>query len=74
MVHVLGLVGGLLYSLHAGVNLTIPSRMTADGILSTVAASSQPTTMLGVPFHIELLASVQRAAGAAAAHRHDHWR
>ncbi|HEY1918611.1 MAG TPA: long-chain fatty acid--CoA ligase [Streptosporangiaceae bacterium] len=58
MVHVLGLVGGLLYSLHAGVNLTIPSRMTADGILSTVAAGSQPTTLLGVPFHIELLASV----------------
>jgi acyl-coenzyme A synthetase/AMP-(fatty) acid ligase len=59
MVHVLGLVGGLLYSLHAGVNLTIPARMTADGILSTVAASELPTTLLGVPFHIELLASVQ---------------
>jgi acyl-coenzyme A synthetase/AMP-(fatty) acid ligase len=58
MVHVLGLVGGLLYSLHAGVTLTIPARMTADGILSTVAAGSQPTTLLGVPFHIELLASV----------------
>jgi acyl-coenzyme A synthetase/AMP-(fatty) acid ligase len=60
MVHVLGLVGGLLYSLHAGVNLTIPARMTADGILSAVAASSQPTTLLGVPFHIELLASVRQ--------------
>jgi acyl-coenzyme A synthetase/AMP-(fatty) acid ligase len=59
MVHVLGLVGGLLYSLHAGVNLTIPARMTADGILSAVAATSQPTMLLGVPFHIELLASVQ---------------
>jgi acyl-coenzyme A synthetase/AMP-(fatty) acid ligase len=59
MVHVLGLVGGLLYGLHAGVNLTIPARMTADGILSTVAAGSQPTTLLGVPFHIELLASVR---------------
>ena len=59
MVHVLGLVGGLLYSLHAGVNLTIPARMTADGILSAVAAGSRPTTLLGVPFHIELLASVQ---------------
>jgi acyl-coenzyme A synthetase/AMP-(fatty) acid ligase len=32
--------------------------MTADGILSTVAAGSQPTTLLGVPFHIELLGSV----------------
>jgi acyl-coenzyme A synthetase/AMP-(fatty) acid ligase len=60
MVHVLGLVGGLLYGLHAGVNLTIPARMTADGILSAVAAGSQPTTLLGVPFHIELLASVQQ--------------
>jgi 3-hydroxy-4-methylanthranilate adenylyltransferase len=59
MVHVLGLVGGLLYSLHAGVTLTIPARMTADGILSTVAAGPQPTTLLGVPFHIELLASVR---------------
>jgi hypothetical protein len=58
MVHVLGLVGGLLYGLHAGVTLTIPARMTADGILSTVGAGSQPTTLLGVPFHIELLASV----------------
>jgi acyl-coenzyme A synthetase/AMP-(fatty) acid ligase len=60
MVHVLGLVGGLLYSLHAGLNLTIPARMTADGILSTVADGSQPTTLLGVPFHIELLASVRQ--------------
>jgi 3-hydroxy-4-methylanthranilate adenylyltransferase len=60
MVHVLGLVGGLLYGLHAGVTLTIPARMTADGILSTVAAGSRPTTLLGVPFHIELLASVQQ--------------
>jgi acyl-coenzyme A synthetase/AMP-(fatty) acid ligase len=60
MVHVLGLVGGLLYSLHAGVTLTIPARMTADGILSTVAAGVQPTTLLGVPFHIELLASVRQ--------------
>ena len=60
MVHVLGLVGGLLYSLHAGVQLTIPARTTADGILSAVAASSQPTTLLGVPFHIELLASVRQ--------------
>ncbi len=58
MVHVLGLVGGLLYSLHARVNLTIPPRLTTGSILSTVAAGSQPTTVLGVPFHIELLASV----------------
>jgi acyl-coenzyme A synthetase/AMP-(fatty) acid ligase len=60
MVHVLGLVGGLLYSLHAGVQLTIPARTTADGILSAVAASDRPTTLLGVPFHIELLAAVRQ--------------
>jgi acyl-coenzyme A synthetase/AMP-(fatty) acid ligase len=60
MVHVLGLVGGLLYGLHAGVQLTIPARTTADGILSAVAADKMPTTVLGVPFHIELLASVLR--------------
>src|SRR5258706_15252941 len=31
--------------------------MTVDGILSGVAASGGPTTLLGVPFHIELLSS-----------------
>ena len=58
MVHVLGLVGGLLYSLHAGVQLVLPSRMTAEAILAAVAAGPEPTTLLGVPFHIELLAAV----------------
>ena len=59
MVHVLGLVGGLLYGLAAGVDLTIPARMTIDGVLSAVGADPRPTTLLGVPFHIELLAAVQ---------------
>ncbi|CAG6398390.1 fatty acid--CoA ligase family protein [Streptomyces cocklensis] len=58
MVHVLGLVGGLLHSLHAGVQLAFPARMTGEGILATVAAGPQPTTLLGVPFHIELLSWV----------------
>lgn len=58
MVHVLGLVGGLLYGLHANVRLDVPARMTTDSILATVAAGGAPTTILGVPFHIELLASV----------------
>lgn len=58
MVHVLGLVGGLLYGLHAGVQLVLPERMTAEAILTAVAAGPEPTTLLGVPFHIELLASV----------------
>jgi len=55
MVHVLGLVGGLLYSLHAGVQLALPERTSAEGILATVAAGPEPATLLGVPFHIELL-------------------
>jgi acyl-coenzyme A synthetase/AMP-(fatty) acid ligase len=60
MVHVLGLVGGLLYSLHARVRLAFPWRVTGEGILSTVAAGPEPTTLLGVPFHIELLTWVAR--------------
>jgi acyl-coenzyme A synthetase/AMP-(fatty) acid ligase len=58
MVHVLGLVGGLMYGLHAGAQVAIPERMTAEGILATVAAGRAPTTLLGVPFHLELLGSV----------------
>jgi 3-hydroxy-4-methylanthranilate adenylyltransferase len=58
MVHVLGLVGGLLYSLNAGVLLEVPQLMTPRGILETVAADPSPATLLGVPYHIELLTSV----------------
>ena len=61
VVHVLGLVGGLLYCLHAGTELAIPERLTTDAILKLVAASEKRTTLLGVPFHIELLASVTDA-------------
>ncbi|MFE9655129.1 class I adenylate-forming enzyme family protein [Micromonospora sp. NPDC006431] len=57
MVHVLGLVGGLLYGLHAGVELVPPERLTGDAILAAVAAQDTPATVLGVPFHIGLLAS-----------------
>jgi acyl-coenzyme A synthetase/AMP-(fatty) acid ligase len=55
MVHVLGLVGGLLHCLHAGVRLAFPERLTADGIRDAVAAGAEPTMLLGVPFHAELL-------------------
>lgn len=58
MVHVLGLVGGLLYGLHAGVELVPPRRLTGDSILDAVASGSTPATVLGVPFHIGLLNSV----------------
>lgn len=57
VVHVLGLVGGLLHGLSAGVPLAFADRLTGDGILATVAADPRPTTVLGVPFHAELLAA-----------------
>ncbi|WP_344442717.1 fatty acid--CoA ligase family protein [Kitasatospora nipponensis] len=56
VVHVLGLVGGLLNSLHARVPLTVPERMTPAGILAAIAEDDRPTTVIGVPFHAELLA------------------
>ncbi|MFE9425639.1 class I adenylate-forming enzyme family protein [Kitasatospora sp. NPDC006697] len=57
MVHVLGLVGGLLNSLHAGAPLTVPERTTTAGILAAIAGDDRPTTLIGVPFHAELLAA-----------------
>lgn len=58
MVHVLGLVGGLLYGLHAGVELVPPRRLTGDSVLAAVATGTTPATVLGVPFHIGLLNAV----------------
>lgn len=60
IVHVLGLVGGLLHSLHAGVELAFPDRLTADGIRAAVALSEKPAMLLGVPFHAELLTADPR--------------
>jgi acyl-coenzyme A synthetase/AMP-(fatty) acid ligase len=62
MVHVLGLVGGLMYGLHAGVELVPPARLTGDSILAAIAAEPTPATVLGVPFHLGLLASVTNPA------------
>ncbi|MEH0843970.1 class I adenylate-forming enzyme family protein [Micromonospora sp. CPCC 205711] len=59
MVHVLGLVGGLLYGLHAGVELVPPERLSGDAVLAAIAAQDTPATVLGVPFHIGLLASTR---------------
>jgi acyl-coenzyme A synthetase/AMP-(fatty) acid ligase len=56
VVHVLGLVGGLLQALHAGCELVLPERLTAAGILAAIGAGDAPTTVIGVPFHAELLA------------------
>ncbi|MGN9776890.1 class I adenylate-forming enzyme family protein [Micromonospora sp. H33] len=59
MVHVLGLVGGLLYGLHAGVELVPPERLSGDAVLAAIAAGDTPATVLGVPFHIGLIASTR---------------
>lgn len=64
IVHVLGLVGGLLHGLHAGVELVLPERLTAAAIFAAVEAGTEagqvarPTTLIGVPFYAELLAAV----------------
>lgn len=60
VVHVLGLVGGLLCCLNRGTELVLPTRLTVDAILQAVASGDAPATLLGVPFHIELLASAER--------------
>ncbi|WNI19415.1 class I adenylate-forming enzyme family protein [Actinacidiphila sp. ITFR-21] len=56
LVHVLGLVGGLLNALHSGAELVLPDRMTPAGVLAAVGRRDAPTTIIGVPFHAELLA------------------
>ncbi len=61
MVHVLGLVGGLLYSLNVGATVVVPPFLTTSAILAAVAADPAPTTILGVPFHIDLLSAVDTA-------------
>ncbi|RLK55595.1 class I adenylate-forming enzyme family protein [Actinokineospora cianjurensis] len=58
MVHVLGLVGGLLHGLNAGVPMVVPPRLTIDGILKALADDSAPTTLIGVPSQAEILAAV----------------
>ncbi len=60
IVHVLGLVGGLLHSLHGGVQLVFPDRLTADGIRAAVQLEDKPTIVLGVPFHAELMTADAR--------------
>jgi acyl-coenzyme A synthetase/AMP-(fatty) acid ligase len=57
MVHVLGLVGGLLYGLHARAQLVLPERLAVDAVFDAITAKSTPATLLGVPFHLELVAS-----------------
>lgn len=58
VIHVLGLVGGLLYGFHNGLELVLPSSHTADAVHRAVAAAPTPTTILGVPSQAALLATV----------------
>ena len=64
IVHVLGLVGGLLHSLHAGLELAFPDRLTAAGIRTAVDRNDKPTMLLGVPFHAELLTADPKPMGS----------
>jgi 3-hydroxy-4-methylanthranilate adenylyltransferase len=63
MVHVLGLVGGLLYGLHAGAQLVLPRSLTPDAVLDAVTGDDSPATVLGVPFHLRLLLTADAPAG-----------
>ncbi|MEV6122190.1 fatty acid--CoA ligase family protein [Streptomyces sp. NPDC052077] len=58
LIHAMGLMAGLLHSLHAGIEIVLPERATADGILDAVAARGAPTVIMGVPFHAQLLGAV----------------
>jgi 3-hydroxy-4-methylanthranilate adenylyltransferase len=58
LVHTMGLVAGLLHSLYREVEIVLPERMTADGILTAVGARTAPTVVMGVPAHAQLLGSV----------------
>jgi acyl-coenzyme A synthetase/AMP-(fatty) acid ligase len=57
MVHVLGLVGGLLYGLYARVPQVVPRSVTTDGVAAAVAAGTEPTTIIGGPIHIRTVAA-----------------
>ncbi|MFE9427074.1 class I adenylate-forming enzyme family protein [Kitasatospora sp. NPDC006697] len=61
IVHVLGLVGGLLHTLHRGAELVLPARTTVDGIWKAIGAAPRPTTVLGAPVQAEILASAANA-------------
>jgi acyl-coenzyme A synthetase/AMP-(fatty) acid ligase len=54
--HSFGLIGGLLYSLAAGVSVVFAPRVSARDILRT-AVDHRVTALFGVPMHYELLAA-----------------
>jgi acyl-coenzyme A synthetase/AMP-(fatty) acid ligase len=63
MVHVLGLVGGLLYGLRAGARLVLPRSLTPDAVLDAITGDGSPATVLGVPFHLRLLLTADPPVG-----------
>ncbi|MEV6258653.1 long-chain fatty acid--CoA ligase [Nocardia sp. NPDC051929] len=48
----------LLHALRSACTLIIPEQVTAHGLLRCVQDSIGPTTLLGVPFHLKMLATV----------------
>ncbi|MFF7752086.1 class I adenylate-forming enzyme family protein [Streptomyces sp. NPDC007971] len=58
LTNVLGLVGGLLNSLHTGAELVLPRQTGTEGILRCLAAAGSPAVLLAVPSQLELLARV----------------
>lgn len=59
VIHVLGLVGGLLNGLATGSQVILPRTQTVEGILKAVAAGDEPTVILGVPSQAAVLAAAQ---------------
>ncbi|MFT2019755.1 class I adenylate-forming enzyme family protein [Streptomyces sp. 796.1] len=59
IIHVLGLVGGLLHGLAAKSQVYLPRMQTVDGILKAVAADDGPTVILGVPSQTAVLSAAQ---------------
>ena len=60
LTHTYGLVGGLLHGLARGAQVVLADQLTSNGIIAAVSAAV-PTVVLGVPFHLELMAAVTRA-------------
>ncbi|CAL9608032.1 p-hydroxybenzoic acid--AMP ligase FadD22 [Nocardiopsis dassonvillei] len=58
LVHSMGLLTGILYDLYARAEIVVPPTTTARGIMDTLAGEHAPTTVFGVPFHVDLLSSV----------------
>jgi 3-hydroxy-4-methylanthranilate adenylyltransferase len=63
--HTWGLVGGLLQALHVGAVLSVPDRLTVDGVVSHVAGARRPVTVLAVPLFASLLSTGPSLHGTA---------